>query len=239
VSRRVVTIESRYNGPPDSGNGGYACGIVASGISGCATARLFLPPPLDVPLTLDTDTECELRAGDSVVAKAWPSALELEVPEPVTLEEADAAAGRYRGFEEHIFSTCFVCGPNRDPGDGLRIFAGDVGARELVASPWTPHAALADEAGVVCPEFVWAALDCPGAFSFPQVENRACVLGELTLRRDRDVRAGAPHVVTAWYIGSEGRKHFAGTALFTAAGERCAAAKATWIETTPVVTAAV
>ena len=37
-------------------------------------------------------------------------------------------------------------------------------------------------------------------------------------------------VVAAWAIGAEGRKHFAGTALYSAAGMPVAVARATWIE---------
>jgi hypothetical protein len=47
---------------------------------------------------------------------------------------------------------------------------------------------------------------------------------------DRRVRAGEPCTVIGWKIGSEGRRHVAGTALFDAAGELCARARATWVE---------
>ena len=61
----------------------------------------------------------------------------------------------------HPYPACFVCGPTRDEGDGLRIFPGPVEGRELYAAPWTPDDSVADDEGIVRPEFVWAALDCP------------------------------------------------------------------------------
>ena len=38
-----VTIPARYNGPPDSGNGGYSCGVLAAFIDGPARVRLHSP----------------------------------------------------------------------------------------------------------------------------------------------------------------------------------------------------
>jgi hypothetical protein len=41
--------------------------------------------------------------------------------------------------------------------------------------------------------------------------------------------AGERCVVIGWSLGDEGRKHYAGTALFTGDGELLARAKSTWI----------
>ena len=41
-----VTIDPRFNGPPDSGHGGYVSGVVASFLEGPARVRLHRPPPL-------------------------------------------------------------------------------------------------------------------------------------------------------------------------------------------------
>jgi hypothetical protein len=42
-------------------------------------------------------------------------------------------------------------------------------------------------------------------------------------------KAGEPHIVTAWPLGIEGRKHYAGVALFTAEGELLARGHQIWI----------
>jgi hypothetical protein len=43
------------------------------------------------------------------------------------------------------------------------------------------------------------------------------------------VKAGQPYVVAGWRLAEDGRKLTAGSALFTAAGQVAAAARATWI----------
>lgn len=233
MSQDTVIIEQRFNGPPNSGNGGYVCGVLARYLDGTAAVRLKVPPPLDTELRIGRVGDgAVLRDGETVVAEAQPGRVDLAAPSPPTYAEAEAAAEKYRGFEEHGFATCFVCGPERAPGDGLRIFVGDVSEKNIVASPWTPDVSLADDAGRIKSEFIWAALDCPGAFTFPQVAGMS-VLGELAVAIEGAVCAGEPHVVTAWFIGKEGRKRYAGSALYTADGKRLAIAKATWIALAP------
>jgi hypothetical protein len=49
-----VLIERRFRGPPESGQGGYSCGLVAERIEGeCATVSLRKPPPLERTLRVD------------------------------------------------------------------------------------------------------------------------------------------------------------------------------------------
>ena len=44
-----MIIERRFNGPPDSGNGGIACGLLASTVDfPVPEVTLRLPPPLGV-----------------------------------------------------------------------------------------------------------------------------------------------------------------------------------------------
>ena len=52
----------------------------------------------------------------------------------------------------------------------------------------------------------------------------------MSLRCRSRVRAGETCVVIAWPISRAGRKHYAGSAIFSAQGERCAVARALWIE---------
>ncbi len=105
-----------------------------------------------------------LRDGEVIVADARPVPLELDPPAPVALSDAQTASLR-SGFARHPFPMCFGCGPEREPGDGLRLFPGSVTGRNVIACPWRPNAALANENGLVRTEFVWAALDCPTAFA--------------------------------------------------------------------------
>ncbi len=228
----TVMIDEQFCGPAASANGGYACAMAAASIDGPAEVTLHLPPPLGRPLTLDrTDDVVSLQDGDVLVAQARPAVVEVDVPAPVSFAEAQRAGAAYPWRDRHPYPTCFVCGPDRQPGDGLCIYPGPVAGRELYAAPWTPEAWLADAAGAVRDEFVWGALDCPGGIVtdlFGEVE--LILLGRLAADLRAPVRAGAAHVVTAWPIGRDGRKLHTGTAVFTAAGALCAVGRATWIE---------
>jgi hypothetical protein len=226
----AIRIDPRFRGPPDSGNGGYVCGLVAAAAGVPVAVRLKRPPPLDASLEFSgSDGVLRLMHGVDVIAEARPDPVALDVPAPPDHAEAISASLGYAGFAEHAFPGCFVCGPRRLAGDGLRIFAGPLVDRPMVAAPWVPDGTLADDHGFVRPEFLWAALDCPGYFATPIV-GRLALLGDLAARIERPVRAGEPCVILGWERHSEGRKHFVGTALFGPDGGIVARASATWIE---------
>lgn len=226
-----VRIERRFRGPPETGNGGYVAGLVAAALGGShCTVTLKSPPPIDQDLTLETDDmSASLFREDDIVVTASREPLDIQVPPPPTFGEAHDAEPRFSGHSHHIFPGCFVCGPERDAGDGMRIFPGALHDKDRrVAATWTPDESLAGEDGLVRPEFLWAALDCPGYFA---TEDKAglALLGRMSAVLHRGVRAGEPLIVTGWPIDSEGRKHRVGSALHHANGELVAAARATWI----------
>lgn len=226
-----ILIEKRFCGPPDSGNGGYVCGRLAAFIGGPAQVRLQVPPPLGVELPVrKTDAGVELVQGETVVARARPADVGLTPPAAPGYAEAEAASRGYRGFHAHPFPGCFVCGPSRGAGDGLRIFPGKVPGGNIVASPWIPDASLGDRSGRVRAEFLWSALDCPGAFSFELAPGAAVLLGEFAASLGGSVAVGERCVVIGWEIGRDGRKHHTGTALYGAAGNCVGIARATWFE---------
>jgi len=159
-----------------------------------------------------------------------PDQLALEVPRAPDYLSAMDASRRYAGFADHTFPGCFVCGPGRARGDGLRIFAGPCADNAgMVAAPWVPDAALGLADGKVCPEFMWAALDCPGYFA-ARNDGGIMFLGEFTAHVDRRVHVDEPCVLIGWPISHQGRKYQVGTALFDEDGELCARALATWVE---------
>jgi hypothetical protein len=215
-----LVIDRKFRGPAESANGGYTCGLLASFLHGPAEVTLRLPPPLERPLEVATDGSLELRDGDDVVAEAAQVELDLEVPDPISFEEA-AAAALPEGDKESAFPECFVCGWARE--DGLRIYAGPVGGRELVAATWVAR----EE--VISSEFVWAALDCPGAYAVHFGQRGNPVLGRLTARVKHLPHPGERCVVMGWPLGDDGRKLYAGTALFGQDGRVLGSARATWI----------
>jgi len=230
-----VSIPGRFNGPLESGNGGYCSGVVAGLLDGAAEVSLRRPIPLDTPLEVVRESDGSVRVLDGealiVEARSVPQ-LELEVPAPVSPQVARPAAARYRGLTDGLLSRCFVCGLARE--DAFGVFAGAVEGRQLVASPWTPPAWTADTAGHVLPEFVWAVLDCPTYFAlYMNGELPISVLARLTARIDAPVVAGEEHVVIAWPIETDGRKHHAGSAMLSPDGEALAVARALLIEPRP------
>lgn len=234
-----LVVAPRFCGPPDSANGGYACGLIAAYFDGQAEVTLRRPPPLGRPLAVERDGEGPVRVldGDVLIAEGTgsPGDLMVELPGPVTVRDARTAGARSRlraHPDEHPFPTCFVCGPARRPPDGLGIMPGPVAGRCLSADAWYPDGTLAQADGNLAPEFVWAALDCAGAIGAlgdAAPDGAPYVLGRFAARQLGAIRAGEPHVVTGWRLATEGRKLLAGSALFTATGQPVGVARATWI----------
>lgn len=219
-----ISFGNRFRGPTMSANGGYAAGRLAAHVDAeDVEVTLRLPPPLERPLRVVRRDEgvVVLLDGDAVVAEACPAHLDVDPPAPVSTREAEKAAGRHVRSGSSEFRECFVCGI-RDRGDGLAIGVGAVPGREpLHAAPWTPT-----ESGS---EIVWAAIDCPGAYAVGAEGRGDTVLGRMTARVLRVPGAGEPCVVAAWPLGEDGRKLFAGTALFADDAELLAISRQVWI----------
>jgi hypothetical protein len=232
----VLTIDARYNGPPGSANGGYACGAVAAALpdgAGAAEVTLRTPPPLDAPMRIKPrdDGIVVLSDDDVLVAEGHRVAAEFDSPSAVDFEMAVQASRGYPGFEHHSYPGCFVCGPERAIGDGLRLFPGAVSGRRVVAAPWIPNDSVGDEDGVVRDEVLWGALDCPSWFAWSAFEpfDGRPLLGRLAAEILERPRAGDRLVSVAWPISRDGRKIYAGASLFTAAGALLARSRATWL----------
>jgi hypothetical protein len=218
-----MIIWKRFNGPPDSGNGGHTAGLVAAHLRADAVeVTLRQPPPLETALTVTTDQDSvTVRHGDTVVATARPvnpDDPDLTEPVPaVTFQQAQETSRAYPGFASHPFPTCYVCGPARD--DGLRLFPGRLPDGRTA----TPFLVPDDVATTT----VWASLDCPGGWAVG-VESRPYVLGRITARIDRLPEPGSHCVVTGALLAEAGRKAHVATTLWYD-NQPLAAARATWI----------
>lgn len=227
----TFTVAPRFCGPPTSANGGYFAGLVATLASDTLAVRLLKPPPLDTELAVAVlaDGVVQVRNGDELIGEARATKLTLEAAAAPHYLEAVEASRRYAGFSHHRFPTCFVCGTQRPRGDGLRIFAGLIAERAIVAAPWVPDTSLDRGDGKVRPEFMSAALDCPGYYAVSP-EDRMMLLAEFTAHVDRLVHVDEPCTVIGWRMGGSGRKREAGTAIFDEKGELCGRGRAVWIE---------
>ena len=226
-----LVIASRFCGPAGSANGGYFAGCVAARAGRTVTVRLLRPPPLETPLeTVElADGTLAVMAGAERICEAKAAALALAAREPPSYFEAVEASRGYAGFAHHRFPTCFVCGTQRRRGDGMRVFAGPMAERDLVAAPWVPDVSLDQGDGKVRPEFMSAALDCPGFYAVSP-EDRMMLLGEITVQLNRLVHVGERCTVVGWALEANGRKRAAGTAIVAEDGEVCGLARALWIE---------
>ena len=230
------TIDPRFCGPPDMGNGGYVAGRLASFVGGAAKVTLRRPVPLGRPLKVERidDATALLKHDETMIAEAGAMTLTLNHPELPSFESV-AALDVPRGYaRQHPTPGCFVCGVGRDEGDGLRIFPRLVPGTEIFAAPWVPGSDLADETGVVGPEFLWAALDCPGGVAAVGRElgrePKFMLLGRMTGRMVSQVRPGERCVVLAWVQGGERRKIEVGTAISSEDGALVGLGLSVWIQ---------
>ncbi|HTO68485.1 MAG TPA: hypothetical protein VMR31_01375 [Myxococcota bacterium] len=232
---RKLEIAGRFRGPPGTANGGYLAGLLAEGLGGAVEVTLRAPTPVDAPLEIgeNADGSRSLWHEGAELARAARGELALELRPAPDPRETAARAGDCRAMRTHPFPECFVCGPARAVGDGLRIFPGVVPGGGAVAALWTPDASLADEQGRVAPAFLWAALDSPSAFPLLEPDSARAlepmVLGRICASLDGELRAGEPASLVAWQIGLDGRRGVAGIALYGAQGNVVARARATWI----------
>jgi hypothetical protein len=224
VAAVEIVIAQRYRGPLTSANGGYACGRLAAFVDADEVeVTLRRPPPLERPLRVERDgADARLLDGDELVAEARPGRIDVVLPGHVSVADATEARSRHVRAGDALFAECFTCGI-RDETDGLEVHVGAVAGREpLHAAPVTFHEGS--------PEVAWAAIDCPGAYAIGEQGRGTIVLGRMTARVDRAPDPGETCVVAAWPLGEDGRKLFAGTALFAQDGELLALATQVWIE---------
>ncbi|HEY9521848.1 MAG TPA: hypothetical protein VIR33_01310 [Thermopolyspora sp.] len=228
----VLTVPARFQGPDTMANGGWIGGMLANALAGAGRespveVTLRRPVPLDTELILEhlADT-VTLSHDDEPLADAVPVAEPLTPPPFVPFGEAARAEAGFGGLIAHPFPGCFVCGV-RDPGDGLRVFAGPV-RPGVVAAGWRVPVTIAGADGVVPDAAVWAALDCPTGWAHFGPGEQA-LLGRLTAQVYGQVLPGGSYSVVARASGRHGRKLLGESAVYETDGTLVAAARAVWI----------
>jgi hypothetical protein len=249
-----LIVPRRFCGPASSGNGGWTAGALAALVPhdcpenrarSWPTIRVALrqPPPLDTPMAVgEQDGSTVASFGGILVARATVIEEEPTTVDAVPAHEARAAMAAYPGLTSHPFPSCFVCGPERAEGDGLRIFPGPVADQDgatRIASVWTPHPSVGEDFHTYVDELpraslatTWAALDCVGGWAGDLTE-RLMVLAGMTTRVDTLPVIGEEHVVVGLARGREGRKTFTASALYDADGRVVARAEHVWVAIDP------
>ena len=233
----TLSFGRRFRGFESGALGGYAAGAVVAGrIDGPAEVNLRSLPPMGRELQVSAqgdDGGLALLDGETRVLEAKPAPFELQVPAPPGLAEAKEAGHRLMHDElGHPYPSCFTCGPDREPGDGLRLFMGRASAdADLLVAAWTPDPSLAESGDAIPTEMVWAALDCPSIWAvgeFP--EGGFNVLARQRVEALEPVPVGEPAIVTAWPIEHDGRKHLSGVAIHDADGRLLARGESLLVE---------
>lgn len=233
----TITIDRRFTGPADSGNGGYTAGRLAVAVSAATRThavrvRLRQPPPLGAAMQVQpADAEpgsMRLLLGGALIAEAVPAALDADPVEPVPAAAAAAAETSYAGLTRHPFPRCFTCGTDREPGDALLLRPGRI-EHGRTACTWLPDESLTDHGSRhVRAEFVWAALDCPGGWT-ADIEGRPMVLGTMTAQVDAPVEVGERHVVMGQLLGQEGRRTLTASTVYDSDGRVAGRAAHVWV----------
>jgi hypothetical protein len=234
-----VVIARRFNGPPDSGHGGYSCGLLASHVDApIASVSLRRPPPLETPLKIRPDgpdgAVSLVDPTGETIAEGEPGHIDLEPPAPPSVERAAEASARspVREPGKHPFPTCFGCGVEREGGSAIAVVPGPVDGEDpkLLAGRWIPAEEFAGADGAVSELFVWSALDCSTGWPSILPSFAPQVLARMTANPAiAPVVPGEPHVVIGWIIDRDGRKARGGSAIFGPGGGLCAMAEGLWI----------
>lgn len=228
--------------------------------SGIAVS-LRVPPPIGRPLRVERgadDRSARLlddgHAGDDhraadedpvLVAEAALAEVSADVPDAVRAITPELAAASSAGFpfrDHHPFPRCVACGTAREPGQvALCLHCGPVagvavGDAPVFADEWRPRDDIADpdQPSFVSLAATWSALDCPSAapVADPDAPN-PIVLARLCARVMLRPRVDELHVLAAWHVSSDGRKHVTRSAMIDPAGTPIAVADALWIEVRP------
>ena len=114
----------------------------------------------------------ELRDGDALVAEAAPTDSTSSSRKPTAFD--DAAVALPEGDKDSVFPEASCAAGLATTGWGSTQARSKVS--DVVAATWTPRP------DHVAPEFVWAALDCPGAYAVHGGERGMPVLGRLAAK---------------------------------------------------------
>jgi hypothetical protein len=227
-------VTSWFQGPTGSGQGGWSSARLAELVGRPVTVRLRAPVPLDVELVVEEAEDAwQCRHGELVVleARAWTP--DVGDTSAVSLDAAREAHARFPVQpHEHPVPYCFSCGLQPD---GMGVHAGPLEEDpERYATHWVAPDWSAGPDGISDPAALWAALDCTAAwYASCHPTYRRSVTAQYAVDLRRGIEVGEELALVAWAgdspDGWEGRKRWAASAAFDAAGEVVARARSLWV----------
>lgn len=233
--RREIIISKHFEGPTDLTLGGYISGLMAVHLdSDTVEVTMRKPTFMERPLMLDTTIPDRvfLYDGDLLLNEARPIELKMEIPEPISLEQAKKASRRDTAA---AFPKCFGCGSARSENKGLHLRSGPVQGRNMVAIDWIPRADVvgAREGEKVPETMVLAAMECPIAKAMELEDIRKpeemAVLGRMTAKIIALPQVNEQYYFVGWPIERAGRRiEIAGT-LNTQKNEILAMSRLTFV----------
>ena len=117
-SEQTINIKSWFQGPTDSGQGGWTAHRFVRAISEPVTVAVKRPIPLEVDLTIAAAEHgwhlIDPREPDQpfMVATTWTP--DYAKTDPVSLADAADARTRFPLHDDHPVPVCFSCGANAD-----------------------------------------------------------------------------------------------------------------------------
>lgn len=227
-----VVVRGRFNGPPDSAQGGYACGRFATAAREWLgpdrlVVTLHEPPPLDEPIRPEpAGRRVHFWHRERLIASVARGGGAIDPPAFAERDQVAVAEAAYVTAERHPFASCFVCGPARQ--DGLALAPGRF-APGMTGCRWTPDESLATGPGAGVPvDFAWAALDCPGGWTL-DLAAAPMVLSRLSAEITEAPLAGTGYVVVGRCDAADARTLTTTTALYRCDGVLTGRALATWV----------
>ncbi len=232
----TIRIDSRFQGPSGSGQGGWTAAQLAAATGWPATVAIKAPIPIGVDLDVVAADEV-LRLLDStggdprLILEATRWQPEFAATAPVSIAAAAAARGRFPAPGDlHPVPHCFSCG--LQPGS-MQVHAGPLEDGRFATDWWVPDWAT-DGGGAVDEGVLWAALDCTAAwFACYDGGRRTAYTVQLAVEVTEPLKPGAAYALVAWSgdwaLGWNGRKRGASSAAFAADGTCVARSRSLWI----------
>ena len=134
-----ITLATRFQGPPGTGNGGYVSGLLAKELGLAALqagveVTLRAPTPLEQTLEIRRAAEkASFHFGETLIGEAVAAPFELTVPKAPTYAQAFSVQGQSPSLDPNsenivpgglgFHPVCFCCGADVPEGQGLRVFA--------------------------------------------------------------------------------------------------------------------